>query len=87
MVCFFQREPKGDDFAVFPAGARRASTRRAPKGLGPRIGPFTTASSAGAYDTDSQFGGLLFLFDPSAKRYKLELGGPVIPRFQAGASL
>ncbi len=41
----------------------------------------------GAYDTDSQFGGLLFLFDPSAKRYKLELGGPVIPRFQAGASL
>ena len=40
-----------------------------------------------AYDTDSQFGGLLFLFDPSGKRYKLEIGGPVIPRFQAGASL
>ena len=28
-----------------------------------------------------------FLFDPSGKRHKLELGGPVIPRFQAGASL
>ena len=40
-----------------------------------------------AYDTDSQFGGLLFLFTPSGKREKIELGGPVIPRFQAGASL
>jgi len=40
-----------------------------------------------ACDTDSQFGGLLVLFDPAAKRYKLEIGGPVIPRFQAGASL
>jgi methane/ammonia monooxygenase subunit B len=40
-----------------------------------------------AYDTDSQFGGLLFLFSPSGQRHKLELGGPVIPRFQAGASL
>ncbi len=40
-----------------------------------------------AYDTDSQFGGLLFLFAPSGKREKLEIGGPVIPRFQAGASL
>ena len=29
-----------------------------------------------AYDTDSQFGGLLFLFDPSGKRYKLEIGRP-----------
>ena len=40
-----------------------------------------------AYDTDSQFGGLLFLFSPSGKRQKVEIGGPVIPRFQAGASL
>ncbi|HXZ18146.1 MAG TPA: methane monooxygenase/ammonia monooxygenase subunit B, partial [Roseiarcus sp.] len=41
-----------------------------------------------AYDTDSQFGGLLFLFgEQSGKREKLEVGGPVIPRFQAGASL
>jgi methane/ammonia monooxygenase subunit B len=40
-----------------------------------------------AYDTDSQFGGLLFLFSPSGKREKVEIGGPVIPRFQAGASL
>jgi len=29
----------------------------------------------------------LFLFSPSGKRVKLEIGGPVIPRFQAGASL
>ncbi len=40
-----------------------------------------------AYDTDSQFGGLLFLFSPSGKREKIEIGGPVIPRFQAGSSL
>jgi methane/ammonia monooxygenase subunit B len=40
-----------------------------------------------AYDTDSQFGGLLFLFSPSGKRHKVEIGGPVIPRFQAGATL
>jgi methane/ammonia monooxygenase subunit B len=40
-----------------------------------------------AYDTDSQFGGLLFLFTPSGERQKLEIGGPVIPKFQAGASL
>lgn len=40
-----------------------------------------------AYDTDSQFGGLLFLFSPTGKRVKLEIGGPVIPRFQAGANL
>jgi len=40
-----------------------------------------------AYDTDSQFGGLLFLFSSSGKREKVEIGGPVIPRFQAGASL
>ncbi len=40
-----------------------------------------------AYDTDSQFGGLLFLFGPSGSRLKVEIGGPVIPRFQAGASL
>ena len=40
-----------------------------------------------AYDTDSQFGGLLFLFGPSGKRQKVEIGGPVIPRFQAGANL
>ena len=38
-----------------------------------------------AYDTDSQFGGLLFFFDPTGARYKAEVGGPVIPRFQAGA--
>jgi len=29
----------------------------------------------------------LFLFSPTGKRVKLEIGGPVIPRFQAGASL
>jgi methane/ammonia monooxygenase subunit B len=40
-----------------------------------------------AYDTDSQFGGLLFFFSPSGKRYQAEIGGPVIPRFQAGATL
>jgi len=39
------------------------------------------------YDTDSKFGGLLFLFSPSGKRVELEIGGPVIPRFQAGANL
>jgi len=39
-----------------------------------------------AYDTDSQFGGLLFLFDPSGKRQKVEIGGPVIPRFAAGSA-
>jgi methane/ammonia monooxygenase subunit B len=40
-----------------------------------------------AYDTDSQFGGLLFLFSPTGKRQKVEIGGPVIPKFQAGATL
>jgi methane/ammonia monooxygenase subunit B len=40
-----------------------------------------------AYDKDSQFSEPLFLFSPSGKREKLEIGGPVIPRFQAGASL
>lgn len=41
-----------------------------------------------AYDTDSQFGGLLFLFGTqTGKREKLEVGGPVIPRFQVGANL
>lgn len=40
-----------------------------------------------AYDTDSQFGGLLFFFSPSGKRQGVEVGGPVIPRFQAGAAL
>lgn len=40
-----------------------------------------------AYDTDSQFGGLLFLYGPSGKRQKVEIGGPVIPKFQAGAKL
>jgi methane/ammonia monooxygenase subunit B len=40
-----------------------------------------------AYDMDSQFGGLLFFFAPSGKREKLEVGGPVIPKFQSGASL
>lgn len=40
-----------------------------------------------AYDTDSQFGGLLFFFSPSGKREKLEVGGPLIPKFQAGATL
>lgn len=40
-----------------------------------------------AYDTDSQFGGLLFLFGPTGDRYMVEIGGPVIPKFQAGASL
>jgi methane/ammonia monooxygenase subunit B len=40
-----------------------------------------------AYDTDSQFGGLLFLFSPSGKREKVEVGGPVIPKFQLGATL
>lgn len=41
-----------------------------------------------AYDTDSQFGGLLFFFGTqTGKREKLEAGGPVIPRFQAGANL
>lgn len=40
-----------------------------------------------AYDTDSQFGGLLFLYGPSGKRHKVEIGGPVIPKFQAGATL
>ena len=29
-----------------------------------------------AYDTDSQFGGLLFLYGPSGKRHKVEIGGP-----------
>lgn len=40
-----------------------------------------------AYDTDSQFGGLLFLFSPSGKREQVEIGGPVIPKFQLGATL
>lgn len=40
-----------------------------------------------AYDTDSQFGGLLFFFSPSGNRVGVEIGGPVIPRFAAGATL
>lgn len=40
-----------------------------------------------AYDTDSQFGGLLFFFTPSGSRQKVEVGGPLIPKFQAGATL
>ncbi|PWB82876.1 MAG: methane monooxygenase/ammonia monooxygenase subunit B [Methylocystaceae bacterium] len=40
-----------------------------------------------AYDTDSQFGGLLFFFSPSGQRQGVEIGGPVIPKFQAGATL
>lgn len=40
-----------------------------------------------AYDTDSQFGGLLFFFTPSGERQRAEIGGPVIPKFQAGATL
>lgn len=40
-----------------------------------------------AYDTDSQFGGLLFFFAPSGARQGVEVGGPVIPKFQAGAKL
>jgi methane/ammonia monooxygenase subunit B len=40
-----------------------------------------------AYDTDSQFGGLLFFFSPSGQRQGVEIGGPVIPKFRTGASL
>jgi methane/ammonia monooxygenase subunit B len=40
-----------------------------------------------AYDTDSQFGGLLFFFTPSGARQGVEIGGPVIPRFAVGATL
>lgn len=40
-----------------------------------------------AYDTDSQFGGLLFFFDPSGGRQRVEIGGPVIPKFRSDVAL
>ncbi|MBI3274993.1 MAG: methane monooxygenase/ammonia monooxygenase subunit B, partial [Methylocystis sp.] len=36
-----------------------------------------------AYDTDSQFGGVLMFFSPTGKRQVIEVGGPLIPKFQA----
>jgi hypothetical protein len=36
-----------------------------------------------AYDVDSSFAGVLFFFTASGTRYPMEVGGPVIPAFEA----
>jgi len=38
------------------------------------------------YDSDSRYGGLLEFFDPDKNRQIVEVGGPVIPSFEGGAT-
>lgn len=38
------------------------------------------------YDSDSRYGGIVEFFDPDKNRQIVEVGGPVIPSFEAGAT-
>lgn len=38
------------------------------------------------YDTDSRYGGIVEFFDPDKNRQIVEIGGPVIPSFEGGAT-